>query len=92
MTRKITIGVAKIFYSKVNTIYLGNLDSKRDWGHAKDYVEGMWKMLQYKNPQDYILATGESHSVGILIKALSIVGIKISFSGKKSDEVDCYRK
>ena len=61
VTRKITIGVAKIFYGKVNTIYLGNLDSKRDWGHAKDYVEGMWKMLQYKNPQDYILATGESH-------------------------------
>ena len=88
VTRKITIGVAKIFYGKVNTIYLGNLDSKRDWGHAKDYVEGMWKMLQYKNPQDYILATGESHSVReFLIKALSIVGIKISFSGKKSDEV-----
>jgi GDPmannose 4,6-dehydratase len=63
VTRKITRGVAKIHLGQQEDIVLGNLDSKRDWGHAKDYVEGMWLMLQQDNPEDYVLATNEVHSV-----------------------------
>ena len=63
VTRKITLGLAKIFRGEKTTIKLGNLNAKRDWGHAKDYVEGMWLMLQQENPGDYVLATGEQHSV-----------------------------
>lgn len=63
VTKKITRGLARIISRKENCLYLGNLDAKRDWGYAKDYVEGMWLMLQQKEPDDYILATGETHSV-----------------------------
>jgi len=63
VTRKITRGLARILAGKDKCLYLGNLDAKRDWGYAKDYVGGMWKMLQQKEPDDYILATGETHSV-----------------------------
>lgn len=63
VTRKITRGLARIKLNKEQKLYLGNLDAKRDWGYAKDYVEGMWLMLQQKNPSDYILATNETHSV-----------------------------
>jgi len=63
VTRKITRGLARIKLGKEKQLYLGNLDAKRDWGYAKDYVEGMWKMLQKKEPSDYILATNETHSV-----------------------------
>ena len=64
-----------------------NLSAKRDWGHAKDYVKAMWKMLQQKTPDDYIIATGRSHSVReFLKKSFSIVGIEIGFKGKGIDE------
>ena len=69
VTRKITRGVAKIFLGQQEEIVLGNLDSKRDWGHAKDYVEGMWLMLQQEDPQDYVLATNEVHSVREFVEA-----------------------
>lgn len=63
VTRKITLGVAAIAAGKQDKLYLGNLDSKRDWGHAKDYVRGMYMMLNHHQPGDYVLATGETHSV-----------------------------
>ena len=63
VTRKITRGVAKIFLNELDFIELGNLDSKRDWGHARDYVEAMWLMLQQDNPDDFVISTGEAHSV-----------------------------
>jgi GDPmannose 4,6-dehydratase len=63
VTRKITNGVAQIYHKRVDELRLGNLESKRDWGYAKDYVEAAWLMLQQKKPDDYVIATGESHSV-----------------------------
>jgi GDPmannose 4,6-dehydratase len=63
VTRKISSGVAKILTGKANQLRLGNLDAKRDWGHAEDYVKAMWLMLQQPKPDDYVVATGESHSV-----------------------------
>lgn len=63
VTRKITRGVAAITLGLQDKIYLGNLDAKRDWGHARDYVEGMWRILQEDEPDDYVIATGETHSV-----------------------------
>jgi GDPmannose 4,6-dehydratase len=63
VTRKITRAVAAIHHGRGNKIYLGNLDAKRDWGSARDYVEGMWRILQQKTSDDYVLATGETHSV-----------------------------
>ncbi len=63
VTRKITRGLARIKLGKENTIYLGNLEAKRDWGYAKDYVEAMWRILQQPEPDDYVIATGENHSV-----------------------------
>jgi GDPmannose 4,6-dehydratase len=63
VTRKITDGVARIYHGHAKELRLGNLDAKRDWGYAKDYVEAMWLMLQQQKPNDYVIATGESHSV-----------------------------
>jgi GDPmannose 4,6-dehydratase len=63
VTRKITSGVARIRAGKSDTLPLGNLDAKRDWGHAREYVEAMWRMLQQPQPDDYVIATGETHSV-----------------------------
>jgi GDPmannose 4,6-dehydratase len=63
VTRKITRSVAKIFLNELEFFELGNLDAKCDWGHARDYIEAMWLMLQQDIPQDYVIATGESHSV-----------------------------
>ena len=63
VTRKITSHIAKIKYGKIDKLRLGNLNAKRDWGHARDYVEAMWLMLQQPNPDDYVIATGETHSV-----------------------------
>ena len=77
VTRKITRGLARIITRKDRKLYLGNLDAKRDWGYAMDYVEGMWLMLQQEQPDDYVLATGETHSVkNFLDKAFSLVGMK----------------
>jgi len=77
VTRKITRGIARILAGKDKKLYLGNLDAKRDWGYAKDYVEAMWLMLQQDAPDDYVIATGESRSVrDFLNEAATLVGIK----------------
>lgn len=87
VTRKITIGVAKIALGLDDIILLGNLDAKRDWGHAKDYVEGMWLMLQQDLPEDYVLATGITTSVrDFIIMAFKHVGITLSFKGEGEEE------
>ncbi|MEO7984478.1 MAG: GDP-mannose 4,6-dehydratase, partial [Bacteroidota bacterium] len=87
VTRKITIGVARAALQKEGLLLLGNLDAKRDWGHAKDYVEGMWRMLQQEEPEDYVLATGVTTSVRDFIKmAFKEVGIDVVFSGTGVDE------
>ncbi|KAL7460949.1 hypothetical protein ACHAXS_001384 [Conticribra weissflogii] len=90
VTRKITMGVAKIHCGLENCIYLGNLDAKRDWGHARDYVEGMWRMLQQESPGDYVLATGETHTVREFVEmSFRVVGIDIRWVGERGsvDEV-----
>lgn len=82
VTRKITVAVANIAEGKQKTLYLGNLDAKRDWGHARDYVEGMWRMLQQDEPDDYVLATGETHTVREFVeKAFAVAGITIKWKG-----------
>lgn len=88
VTRKIAQAVARIVKGTQDTLYMGNLDSKRDWGSAQDYVEAMWLMLQDNEPGDYILATGETHTVREFIeKAFAHVGISIIWQGKDVDEV-----
>jgi len=88
VTRKITRAVAGIHLGVQKTLYIGNLDSKRDWGHARDYVEGMWRILQQETPDDYVLATGETHSVREFIeRAFSKVGRTIEWKGHGVDEV-----
>jgi len=80
VTRKITRAVANIHLGKQDCIYLGNLDAKRDWGHAKDYVEGMWRMLQQEVPEDFVLATGETHPVREFVeKSFKVVGVDIAW-------------
>jgi len=82
VTRKITTSIAKIQAGELKTLYLGNIDSKRDWGHARDYVEGMWRILQQDKPDDYVLATGETHTVREFIeKAFAVIGITIKWTG-----------
>lgn len=88
VTRKITRSIARIEVGLEETLYLGNLDAKRDWGHARDYVEGMWKIVQADTPDDYVLATGETRSVREFVEvALSEVGRKIEWRGGGVDEV-----
>ncbi|XP_022909266.1 GDP-mannose 4,6 dehydratase isoform X2 [Onthophagus taurus] len=88
VTRKITRGVAKIYLGQAEVIELGNLDSKRDWGHAKDYVEAMWLMLQQENPEDFVIASGETHSVREFIEAsFGYIGKEIIWEGRGLDEV-----
>jgi GDPmannose 4,6-dehydratase len=80
VTRKISRAVADIHLGKQNRLYLGNLDAQRDWGHAKDYVEGMWHMLQQPQPEDFVLATGETHPVREFVeKAFAVVGTSIKW-------------
>jgi len=87
VTRKITRAVSAIQRGLQDRLYIGNLDAKRDWGHARDYVEGMWRILQQPVPGDYVLATGESHSVREFIEqAFSHVGTAIRWDGKGMDE------
>jgi len=87
VTRKITIGVTRIAMGKDDIILLGNLDAKRDWGHARDYVEGMWLMLQQDVPEDYVLATGVTTTVrDFIIMAFAEVGIKLRFEGEGENE------
>ena len=76
VTRKITRAIARIKYGLENKLYLGNLEAKRDWGYAGDYVEAMWLMLQQKEPEDYVISTGETHSVKeFLEEAFKYVGL-----------------
>lgn len=83
VTRKITAAVAAIYCQQQQCLYLGNLDAKRDWGHARDYVEGMWRMLQQETSDDYVLATGETHTVREFVeKAFGVVGTTIAWKGK----------
>ncbi|XP_047997748.1 GDP-mannose 4,6 dehydratase isoform X2 [Leguminivora glycinivorella] len=87
VTRKITRGVAKITLGLMEYIELGNLDCKRDWGHAKDYVEAMWLMLQQDEPEDFVVATGETHSVREFVeKAFAVVGRTVVWRGSGVDE------
>ena len=87
VTRKITRAVAAIELGLQEKIYLGNLDAKRDWGHARDYVEGMWKIVQQKKADDFVLATGETHEVREFVElSFSEVGRKIKWKGKGVDE------
>ncbi len=88
VTRKITRAVAAIHLGVQNTLFIGNLNAKRDWGHARDYVEGMWRIVQQQEPDDYVLATGETHSVREFVElAFAEVGRKIEWQGKGIDEV-----
>src|SRR2546429_493781 len=87
VTRKITRAVASIEHGLQQKLYLGNLDATRDWGHARDFVEGMWLILQQDKPDDYVLATGESHSVREFVeKAFAHIGRKVVWRGRGVDE------
>jgi GDPmannose 4,6-dehydratase len=87
VTRKITRGVAKIALGMQDKIYLGNLDAKRDWGHAKDYVEAMWLILQQPVPEDYVIATGITTPVRDFVRmAFAEVGVELEFKGEGSSE------
>ena len=93
VTRKITIGLSKIINGTEDFLLLGNLNSKRDWGHAKDYVEGMWLMLQQDKPDDYVLATNKQYSIKEFIEiCLDYCGCEISWSGEDENEVGTISK
>jgi GDPmannose 4,6-dehydratase len=88
VTRKITIGLGKILRGEMDKLVMGNLDAKRDWGHSKDYVHGMWLMLQQDTPEDYILSTNEYHSVREFIeKSFALKGFNIKWKGQGIDEI-----
>jgi GDPmannose 4,6-dehydratase len=88
VTRKITRAVAAIELGLQKRLYIGNLDAKRDWGHARDYVEGMWRIVQQDQPDDYVLATGETHSVREFVeRAFACVGREIVWRGRGEGEV-----
>ena len=88
VTRKITRGLSNIALGSESCLYLGNIDAKRDWGHAKDYVRAQWMMLQQEKPQDFVIATGKQYSVReFIIWTANALGIDLEFSGKGVDEV-----
>ena len=88
VTRKITRAVAAIRLGRQKRLYIGNLDARRDWGHARDHVEGMWRILQQPSPEDYVLATGESHSVREFVElAFAEIGRSIRWEGRGADEI-----
>ena len=88
VTRKITKAVANIHYGKQDHVVLGNLDAHRDWGYAEDYVKATWLMLQQDKPDDYVVATGEAHSVREFVeKAFAEIGMKLTWQGKSESEV-----
>jgi len=93
VTRKITREVAKIFFNKSNCLFLGNLNAKRDWGYSLDYVKSMWMMMQEKKPDDFVIATGESHSVKEFVnEAFKFIGINIKWQGKREKEIGFDKK
>jgi len=88
VTRKITIGLDKILKGETDRLVMGNIDSQRDWGHAKDYVEGMWRILQHDSADDFVLSTGEMHSVRKFIeKAFELKGIHLGWKGEGVNEI-----
>jgi GDPmannose 4,6-dehydratase len=88
VTQKIAHGIQRIISGEIDHIRLGNLDAKRDWGHAQDYVEGMWRILQCEQPDDFVLATGIMHSVRTFVeKAFKCKGIEIAWKGEGVEEV-----
>jgi GDPmannose 4,6-dehydratase len=87
VTRKITRAAAAIKLGLQDRLYLGNMDAKRDWGHAKDYVEGMWRIVQHEKPEDFVLATGETHTVRSFVnKAFAAIDITLDWRGEGFDE------
>mmetsp|Transcript_17207 Transcript_17207/g.52292 ORF Transcript_17207/g.52292 Transcript_17207/m.52292 type:complete len:357 (+) Transcript_17207:91-1161(+) len=87
VTRKITRAVVRIKTGKQDCLYLGNLDAKRDWGHARDYIEGMWLMVQKDEPDDFVLATGECHSVREFVEvSFARVGMAVTWKGEKGSD------
>ena len=96
VTRKISMAVAKIALGKIDKFYLGNLNARRDWGHAKDYVKMMWMILQADNPEDWVIATGVSTSVrDLVVLAFNQIGVEIEFRGNGINEkgyVKCTKK
>jgi GDPmannose 4,6-dehydratase len=88
VTRKVSIALGNIIKGKQDRLVLGNINAKRDWGHAKDYVEGMWRMLQQDTPDDYVLATNEFHTVREFVeKAFGLRGFDIKWKGEGVDEI-----
>jgi GDPmannose 4,6-dehydratase len=88
VSRKITRAASRIALKQQDVLYLGNLDAQRDWGHAKDYVEAMWLMLQQDKPSDYVIATGITNTVrDFVIMAFNEIGVQLEFKGKGADEV-----
>lgn len=88
VTRKITMAVANIALGKQDILYLGNLEAQRDWGHAKDYVEAMWRILQQDEPEDYVIAMGETTCVRDFVRmAFAEVGVELEFVGENENEV-----
>lgn len=93
VTRKITVGLAEIYHNKKQTLKLGNLNAKRDWGYAPEYVEAMWKMLQLEHPEDFVIATGETHSVREFVElAAQYVGYDLVWEGEGIHEKGIDRK
>ena len=91
VTRKITMGLTRIKLGLQKKLYLGNLNAKRDWGHAKDYVEAQWLMLQQKNPEDFVIATGKQYSIRDFINlAAKALDMSITWKGKNIKEVGIY--
>jgi len=87
VTRKITLSVARIYYGIQEKLVLGNLDSKRDWGYAPEYVECMWRILQYEKPEDYVVATGETHTVReFVVESFKNIGVEIEWIGTGVEE------
>lgn len=88
VTRKITRGIAQMAYGMAETLFMGNIDAQRDWGHAKDYVEAMWLMLQQVQPEDFVISTGVTNSVRQFIQlAFQEIGVELEFKGTGVDEV-----
>ncbi len=88
VTRKITMAVANIAYGKQDILYLGNLDAQRDWGHARDYVDAMWRILQQETPDDYVIATGKVSSVrDFVIMSFQEIGVELEFEGEGESEI-----
>jgi GDPmannose 4,6-dehydratase len=93
VSRKITRGLARVTEGLQNCIYLGNLDARRDWGHARDYVEAQWLMLQQEKPQDYVIASGKQYSVrDFAERAAAVLGMRLEWSGTGVEETGIDRK